>query len=262
MAAGALARIRTVFFDLDGVLWFGTELAPHAAELVRTLRDTGRQVCFVSNVTSSTAAMVAERLESLGIAARAEEVQTPFSILADHPLLADDPPIFLLGNAAIRRVLVDAGFNLTDDPEVSRLVIVSRDTGMCYADLAAAAQALYSGATLLAMNLDMRVPMDGGQLVPGNGAIVAALTAATGVRPAAVGKPDPFYFERALARFGAAPETTVMVGDNLDSDIAGGNRAGLVTVQVGGDGYTLLDEPPVPDYRVADLFELERLLLG
>lgn len=257
-----LQRLETFFFDLDGCIWFGDRLAGNAAELVSQLRAEGRNVAFVSNVTSTTADLVAERLTAMGIPTLESQVMTPFTILRQHPLLQGDPNVFLLGNRIIRDALRRAGLQLTDDPAEAQVVVVSRDTDLTYHHLAEACQALYQGASLLALNLDARVPVEGGVYLPGNGSIVAALTTATGVKAEAIGKPSGFFFDRALERFGARRETTAMVGDNLDSDIAGGLAAGLLTVQVGLDKFSQLDEPAVPDYQVADLYELQKLLAG
>jgi HAD superfamily hydrolase (TIGR01450 family) len=256
-----LVAAETFFFDLDGCIWFGDELAPGAAELVAGLRQAGRRVCFVTNITGTTAALVAEKLSSMGIPAAEADVQTPFSILPLHRLVSERSPAFVLGNDIIRAAILDAGIAITDDPAQAQLVIVSRDTALDYTDLAEASQALYGGAALLALNLDARVPIRSGVYMPGNGAIVAALTTATGVQAEAIGKPARFFFEQALLRFGAQRSSTVMIGDNLDSDIAGGTAAGLVTVQVGGDTFSQLENPPVPSFKVADLLELRHLLL-
>ncbi len=256
----ALLAMETFFFDLDGCIWFGDELAPGAAELVQALRDVGRHVCFVSNVTGTTAELVAEKLTRLGIPTKEADVQTPFSILHLHPLVRTHQPAFVLGNQVIRDAIDQAGIAMTDDVELAKLVIVSRDTDLSYQDLAEASQPLYRGAPLLALNLDARVPIAEGVYVPGNGAIVAALTTATGAHMEAIGKPATFFFDQALERFNAERGSTVIVGDTIDSDIAGGVAAGLLTVHVGPNDHSLEKRPAVPDIRVVDLLELGRLL--
>jgi HAD superfamily hydrolase (TIGR01450 family) len=257
----SLVAAETFFFDLDGCIWFGDQLAPGAAQLVAGLREAGRRICFVTNITGTTGELVATKLSSLGIPAVEADVQTPFTILPLHPLAREKSPAFVLGNPVIRQALADSGIDITADPQEAQLVIVSRDTALCYEDLARASQALYGGAALLALNLDSRVPVRDGVYVPGNGAIVAALTTATGVQAEAIGKPAKFFFDQALARFAAERSSTVMIGDNLDSDVAGGRAAGLVTVHVGGEAFSQLASPPVPDFSVANLLELHELLL-
>lgn len=256
-----LTDIRTVFLDLDGVVWFGDTLADGAAAAIEALRSAGRRICFLSNITSSPPATVAAKLTGLGVPAAVSDVQTPFSILERHPYMRDDAAVLLLGNEAVQESLADAGVNLTGDARAAQVVLLSRDTDMSYMDLALAADALQNGARLLALNLDTRVPSEGGRLMPGTGAIAAFLTFATGVEPAAVGKPARFFFDAALERFGASRSTTLMAGDNLDSDIRGGRDAGLLTVQVGGDSFSVASPAPVPDHRVGSLSELAELLL-
>lgn len=261
MMESGLRGIRTVFLDLDGVVWFGDRLAPGAIEAVEAMRSAGLRVCFVSNITSLPAEQIAAKLTSLGIPASLQDVQTPFSILHTHPYMLNNPPVLLLGNDSVHSALHDAGVQLTADPEVAQVVLLGRNVNTTYLDLALAADALQNGAKLLALNLDARVPSDGGRLMPGTGAIAAFLSYATGVEPAAIGKPARFFFDAALARFAAERETTVMAGDNLDSDIRGGQLAGLLTVQVGGDGFSQHTDPPVPDWRTDSITGLTGLLL-
>ena len=98
--------------------------------------------------------------------------------------------------------------------------------------------------------------------MPGNGAQLAALEAATGVTPLVIGKPEPWMYQQAMRRMGARPETTAVVGDRLDTDIAGGLRAGLFTILV-LSGITASGEvatgPAKPDLVVADIAELVKV---
>lgn len=255
-----LKQLDSYFFDLDGCIWFGDQLAPFAADLVARLRGAGKRVAFVSNITSSTGMLVADKLTQLGIPAVEADVMTPFTILADHPLLLGDKRVFLLGNDLMRDALGGLGLRLTGMPLEADVVVVSRDPHLTYGQLAQAAQALDAGAALLALNLDARVPVENGLYLPGNGAIVAALTTATGAAAHAIGKPSSYFFDRALARFDARRETTVMVGDNLDSDIAGGLASGLLTIHVGADAFTQLTPAPAPHHSVKGLADLIALL--
>src|SRR5699024_5470654 len=97
-------------------------------------------------------------------------------------------------------------------------------------------------------------------VLPGAGAIVAALTAAAGIEAHVVGKPSPHFFETAVRRFGASADRAVMVGDTLDSDIAGGVGAGMRTVHVGGNVMSLDVPPPRPDFAIERVAELRGLL--
>lgn len=252
-----LTDIDTVFLDLDGCVWFGSQLAQGARETITWLRANGKRVFFLTNVSSATRQGMATKLSELGIPTRAEEVLVPLELLPAHPYFEQgQPAVYALCAADVRQVMQELGFTVTTNPEEAEVVVVGRDPDMTYHDLAAATQAIYTGAKLLALNLDARVPMKNGVIIPGNGAIVAALREATGAPVEAIGKPSVFFFETALATFGALPERTVMVGDTLDSDILGGLRAGLTTVHVGGSTYSTQVPPPEPDLRLEGLHQL------
>lgn len=257
----ALDGVRHYLFDLDGCVWNGGTPAPGAAALIVALRSTGLGVFFLTNVSGSTAPALAARLSRAGIVTEPAAVMAPLSVLPRHPLLRDRPAALVIGTAVVHAVLREHGVRVVENPEDAGIVVVGRDPRMTYGDLAAAVRALDRGAPLLALNLDRRVPSGGGVFVPGVGAIVAALTAATGVQPEVVGKPSAFYFQEALRHFGIAAGGTAMVGDSFDSDVAGGARAGLRTVLV-GPGLGDEDAGVCPDVRVGDLDELRRLLVS
>lgn len=247
--------------DLDGCVWFGAELAPGAAEVVDELRAAGLGVGFLTNISSGSTAAIAAKLTDLGIPTSAADVLMPIEALAAHPLFTAARNVYVLARGEVLDA-VSSLKSVTKSDESADLVVVGRDPGLTYQDLAAAVNVLDRGGHLLALNLDPRVPVEGGRIVPGNGAIAAALTAASGVVAESVGKPSRFFFDAALARFGFARESTVMVGDTLDSDIAGGAAAGLVTVHVGGSSFTALKPAPRPDHSLSALAELPALLFS
>jgi HAD superfamily hydrolase (TIGR01450 family) len=259
--ATAGLTVDAVMLDLDGCVWFGSELAPRAAETIAELREAGLGVGFLTNISSGTTTMIADKLTSLGIPTHQSDVLMPIVALAGHPLLATDPLVYVLGREEVAHAVAQVAATTTDE-DAADLVVVGRDPDLRYSDLAAAVHVLTRGGKLLALNLDTRVPIEGGRVVPGNGAIAAALTAATGVVAESVGKPSRYFFDVALERFGFDRRTTLMVGDTLDSDIAGGAASGLVTVQVGGSRFSTLDPFPVPDHSLTQLADLPRLLFS
>lgn len=256
---------KSFLLDLDGCVWFGDEPAPGAAALVADLRERGVGVGFLTNTSSSGAAALAEKLGRFGIPARAADVLTPLDVLAEHPAVRAGRRALVIGSDDVRAVLAAHGAELVHLAERRPdAVVVGKDEGLDYRRLVEATQALCDGAALVALNLDPNVPAAGGRTLPGVGAIVAALVTASGARAELVGKPSRTYFEHALKRFGMRPESTVMVGDRLDSDIAGGHRAGLRTVLVGGATGDAVNggaaDAERPDLRVASLAELHDLL--
>lgn len=250
-------RTEALFLDLDGCVWFGGELAAGARETVTQLRERGKRVVFVTNVSSATRKGVAAKLAGLGISATADDVQVPIELLAQHEYLAGkSATVFPLCAAGVSEAISEQGIAVTTDPARADVVLVGRDPALNYDGLVAATQAILSGARMLALNVDSRVPMENGVIVPGAGAIVAALREATGAEAALVGKPSRFFFDAALRAFGAHRDSTVMVGDTLDSDILGGQRAGLKTVLVGSSRYSRLPAPPQPDLHIAQFAQL------
>lgn len=259
--AGTVRHVAAVMLDLDGCVWFGHELAPRAAEVVVELREAGLGVGFLTNISSGTTVTVADKLNRLGIPAHHTDVLMPIEALAGHPLMATNPVVYVLGRQEVATAVAGVAATTTD-ADVADLVVVGRDPDLTYDDLAAALHVLNRGGRLLALNLDTRVPIEGGRMVPGNGAIAAALTAASGVAAESVGKPSQYFFSAALGRFGFDRATTMMVGDTLDSDIAGGAASGLLTVQVGRSDFTASAPPPVPDVSIDELADLPDLLFS
>ena len=255
MSDGSLARKRAVLFDLDGCIWFGDRLADGAADLVRDLRASGRSVGFVTNISSGRARHIAEKLSRLGVPASEHDVLMPVEALAAHPRMRDRPRTFVIGQEDLRAAVRELTEVVTG-PERAELVLLSRDPNLRYDDLADALQPLLRGAPLLALNVDLRVPVQNGRILPGAGALAAALTAAAGIEAEVVGKPSRFFLDTALRRFRVVREESIMVGDTLDSDVAGGRAAGLTTVHVGGDLRSLRDPAPVPDLSLPNVLSL------
>lgn len=254
-----LTGVNSLLLDLDGCVWYGPELAPGAADLVANLREQGRGVGFLTNTSTHDSRSLAAKLARLGIPAEPRDVLSPIDVIAQHPLLSARPLAFVIGSQHVVNA-VTAAAEVTDDPEAAALVVLARDPELDYARLSQAAHVLNRGGALLALNLDARVPVEGGRFLPGSGAIAAALTTATGTAAAVAGKPSPFFFRAALERFGFSASSTVMVGDNLDSDVAGAAGVGMRSVLVGGDHFSAADPAPVPDAEVATLARLTQLL--
>ncbi|HEY3503012.1 MAG TPA: HAD-IIA family hydrolase [Actinocatenispora sp.] len=248
-----------VLLDLDGVVYLGDQPVPHAAAALAEVRARGTAVHFVTNNAGRRADRVAERLRGFDVEAEAAEVTT--SAQGAGALLAERWPagsvVLVVGSEALAAEVSDAGLVPTrtaDDKPVAVVQGYGRDVG--WAQLAEATVAIRAGATWIATNLDSTLPSPRGPL-PGNGSIVAAVANATGRRPdLVVGKPEPALFRQsAQRRHGARP---LVVGDRLDTDIEGGNRAGMPGLLVLTGVTTpaeLLAAPPElrPAYLSADL---------
>jgi len=213
-----------ILLDLDGVLYRWPEPIDGAADAVQALRDAGKRIAFVTNNSSRTPAQVAERLASVGVDAKPEEVVT--SALATATLLAERGvgSAFVVGEEGLLEALGVAGIRVVDASAEADVVVVGFDRGADYMKLKDASVLVERGVPLVASNADPSFPAPGGESWPGSGALLAAIETTTGARGEVLGKPEPPLFERALSS--AAGGRPLVVGDRLDTDIAGAERLG------------------------------------
>jgi glycerol 3-phosphatase-2 len=244
-----------ILLDLDGVLYRWPEPIEGAAEAVAALRKAGKRIVFVTNNSSRTPGTVAERLASVGVDAKPEEVVT--SALATATVLAERGvrSAFVVGEEGLLEALADAGIRVVNvsSREVD-VVVVGFDRGADYTKLKDASILVEGGISLVASNADPSFPAPGGESWPGAGALLAAIETTTGKRGEVVGKPEAPLFERALASAGGG--RPLVVGDRLDTDIAGASRLGWDSALVltgTARREDLADSPWKPTFVVDEL---------
>ncbi|HKO34679.1 MAG TPA: HAD-IIA family hydrolase [Candidatus Limnocylindria bacterium] len=270
---------RLVIFDLDGVVYRGPEAIPGAAALVFALRAAGVATRFATNNSMATRGAYAERLAGHGIVASPDEIVTSTWATITH-LRAHEPGLQRLqavGAEGMLAELVDAGYDATYAGDAAGAewdgaplalgydaVVVGLDPGVTYRTLGIAAAAIRAGARFIATNADLRYPTPGG-LMPGAGAIVAALQATTGQRPLVIGKPEPAMFRAILEADGILPQEALVIGDNPDADVPAARRAGIPVVLVltgvtDAAAAAALDGEQMPDWIAAGPAEVAALL--
>jgi 4-nitrophenyl phosphatase len=253
-----LREVRGFVFDLDGCVWSGDALNPGAGETLAALHRAGRRLAFLTNNSRATGAEIRRRLHALGVAA-AEHCLTPLEIIGEVIAARCGPSrVLVIGAAELAEVIAAAGHEVLDVKDYARatVVAVGNDFDLTYERLTAAARAARHGALLITPNVDPRLPLGGGEFLPGCGAIVAAVAAAAGVSPVVVGKPEPPLFRMALDRMGLAPGAAAMVGDSVPSDIRGARAVGMTTVFYAPAGGAPTGEA---DVVVGSFAELARL---
>jgi HAD superfamily hydrolase (TIGR01450 family) len=249
--------------DLDGVVYLGQDEIPGAAPALAAARGLGMRMAFVTNNASRTPEAVAAHLRELGIPAAADKVATAAQaaarVLREH--LPDGVRVLVVGGDGLVAAVRQAGFEVVTsaDDRPAAVVLGYRPT-TTYADLAEAALAIRAGALWVAANRDATMPTPRGQ-VPGTGALVALLVEATGQTPIVAGKPELALHREAVARVGA--QRPLVVGDRLDTDIAGATAVGCDSLLVLTGVTSLADlraAPPGlrPTYLSADLSGLLR----
>jgi len=222
-----IGRYAGVVLDIDGVLTRGGEPIAGAAEAVTAIRASGAGVVFVTNNASRTVSDVVDHLANLGIPAVPDEVVT--SPIATAVLLEPGTRCLIVGMRGLREALRERGCVEVDEPADADAVVVGFNRDLTYDDLRRATLALRGGARFLATNGDRTFPMPEG-LGPGNGAIVAALEVASDRRAEFAGKPAAAMYDSAAARLPHGQ--LLMVGDRLDTDIAGAAALGWETALV------------------------------
>ncbi len=248
--------------DLDGVIWRGDEPIAGSAAGVDRLRAAGSRVAFLTNNSSHRVVDVIELLRRCGIDAVADDVAT--SAQAAAALLADtltpDARVLACAGPGVSEALAAVGLHVVDtDP--ADAVVVGWHREFDFERLDRAARTVRAGARFIATNLDATFPAPEG-LLPGNGALVAAVATASGVVPEVAGKPEPPTVTLVQARFGTRG---VVVGDRPSTDgalaAALGWPFGLVLSGVAGaPGGEPVPDPP-PEYVAADLGALAEQLL-
>lgn len=241
-------RYDAFLFDLDGVLYRGAEPIEGAAETLDTLRRLGKRLAFVTNNSSRTPEAIAAHLIGLGIDARANEVET--SALTTAQLLHGRAVVsaYVVGEDGLRTALAAAGVTVVDGSGAdAETVVVGWDRGFDYGTLATACVLIQRGASLVASNADASYPVADGLVLPGAGAILAAIQTATGVNAEVVGKPNAPIFRAALQRAGGG--RPLVIGDRLDTDIEGARRLAwdsllvLTGITTGADLQTATSKP-------------------
>ncbi len=224
------SEIKNYICDMDGVLIRGDELVPGADTFIQRLEKAGAKFLVLTNNPIHTPRDLSHRLASLGLNIGEEKIFT--SAIATARFLRKQRPngtAFVIGESGLTTAIHEAGYIITDtNPEY----VVLGETNTYSLDMITKAVRLISGgARFIATNPDASGPGVGG-LVPACGAVAAMIEKATGISPLFIGKPNPLMMRTALNYLGAHSENTVMVGDNMDTDIITGVQSGMETILV------------------------------
>ncbi len=225
-----LDKYTAFILDIDGVLVRNRDPVPGAVDGVQALARRGSVVLLTNNSTADRRT-VAERLSALGFPLTEAQIVTS-AYVAAHDLAErfGTQRVWPVGEEGLVRELAAAGHQLAD-PKDAQWVIAGMDRHLTYKKLAHTLEAFLAGARFLATNRDATFPVESGQL-PGAGAVVGALEGMGFPPEAVVGKPTPAAFRAALSVAGAGPEQALMVGDRLETDIAGAAEVGMDTALV------------------------------
>jgi NagD protein len=238
--------VETWLTDMDGVLVHEEVAIPGAAEFIAALKHSGTPFLVLTNNSIFTPRDLRARLLGSGLDVPEDAIWT--SALATAEFLAGQRPggsAYVVGEAGLLTAMHGVGFVMTErDPDY---VVLGETRTYSFESITRAIRLIEKGARFIATNPDPSGPSPSGTL-PATGSVAALISTATGRQPYFVGKPNPFMMRSALNKIDAHSETTIMVGDRMDTDIISGLEAGLRTVLV-LTGSTRREEVETFPYR-------------
>lgn len=241
--------------DLDGTLYRGEEKIPDAPPFLHWLRQEGIPFAILTNNSTRSPAQVAGKLRQMGFKVHPEEIYTSSIATAEYLKgKAKGKRIYAIGEEGLYEALHLAGFTLVDgqDPNGVDVVVCGLDREVTYEKLARAALAIRAGASFIGTNEDRALPTERGFL-PGAGSLIRLLAATTEVEPLYIGKPSSLIIQMALINYGFIREETVLIGDNLRTDILSGIHGGIETILL-YTGVTTPEEARRSDIKATHSF--------
>ncbi len=218
-------KIRALILDMDGVLWRSNEPIGDLPSIFAEIKRCGWKVVLATNNATKSIHQFLAKLESFGVTLEPWQVINSAQATAHH--LSQKHPkggfVYVVGEPGLVEILGEKGFTHSEENPLA--VVVALDRGIDYEKLSRATLLIRSGVPFIGTNPDRTFPTPEGQ-VPGTGSILAAIQTATDVAPLVIGKPNPAMYQFALERMGTRPEETLIVGDRLETDIAGSQNLG------------------------------------
>jgi 4-nitrophenyl phosphatase len=250
--------VKAIILDMDGVLWRDNEPIGNLPEIFSEIGMRGWQVSLATNNATRTINQYVEKLANFGVEVQENQIINSAQTAAIYlkKFFPQGGNVYCVGESALSNTILNEGFNISTKNVVA--VVVAMDRKLTYEKLVQATLLIRSGAKFIATNPDRTFPTPVG-LVPGTGATLAALEAASEKKPVVVGKPAPEMYQIAMQRMGILPENTLVVGDRLETDIAGAQEIGCRSALV-LSGVTSLQKAqawkPALDWLATDLTSL------
>jgi HAD superfamily hydrolase (TIGR01457 family) len=226
-----LRNIDTYLLDLDGTFYLGNTLYPWSLPFVNTMKNLGKRFVFVTNNSSQNAKHYLHKIRNMGVDITEDQVFTSGQATIYYLKKHNYPrKLYLVGTPALEEEFQEAGFILTDrDPQT---VVLGFDLTLTYEKLKTACSLIREGVPFIATHPDFNCPTPEGP-IPDCGAMIALITASTGVKPKIIGKPYPEMIEALRAKYELEdPGRIAMVGDRLYTDMAMAKAAGIVGILV------------------------------
>ena len=229
-----LAPIKLYLFDMDGTLYLGDRLYDFTAQLLETLKRTGRKYLFMTNNSSKSVEDYVKKLAKLGITATRDDFITSSQATAFYlHKYHEGQTLYVCGTESLKQELRNEGFTVTDNIGEVQCVVMGFDTELTFQKLHDVSYLLLTQPDIpyIATNPDLVCPTEFGS-VPDCGSVCGMIFNATGKRPTVIGKPSPLMPQLAMERWGFQKEETCVVGDRIYTDVKSGLNAGITGILV------------------------------
>ena len=262
MLTDRFPELKGLILDMDGVLWKDSKPIGDLPYIFKGISDLGLKVVFATNNATKSIEEYQQKLASFGVQVEPEQIITSAIAAAKYlqQHYSSGSWVYVVGSASLKDMIHKHSFQVCDDAgrNSAQVVLVAMDTSLTYEKIRNAATQIRQGADFIATNMDATFPTQQG-LLPGAGACVAAIATAAEKQPLLIGKPQTLMYELAFQTLDFAPHEVMAIGDRLETDIAGAQKAGCLAGLV-LSGVT--DETkahrwqPQPDLIARDLTEL------
>jgi len=246
-------------FDLDGTIYRGEHLIPHADEVINQLKAIGKKIVFVSNKTTGTAIDYYHLLKNWGLNVEKDEIINSTIVVTNYlKQNFNHDKFFAIGEDSFINEIEKVGLKFSAEPDEIKIILITLDRTLDYSKLEIAARALEKGARFFAANIDDTCPVDNGEVIDA-GSTISALEKRTHRKlELHFGKPSEFMFNEIQNRLQFIPSKTLLIGDRLETDIIMGNRFGIDTalVSTGVKYFPNGAENIVPTYQLKSVFDL------
>lgn len=220
--------------DLDGTMYKGAERIEAAPVFINQIKQAEQDFVFLTNNSTKTPKEVIEHLKQFDIDATADQVYSTSLATAKHVAShGSEPTVYLIGEQGLKQAMLEAGIKVVNSLNEAKIdfVVMGLDRNITYDKFATATLAIRRGAQFISTNGDKALPTEQG-LLPGNGSLTSVVATATGIQPIFIGKPEPLMIEMILKDRQVRKEDVLMIGDNYETDILAGLRAGIDTAIV------------------------------
>lgn len=256
------SHIKSLILDMDGVIWRGDAPVGDLPAIFNRIRARGLKYVFATNNGTRTSEQYVTRLSNLGVQAEPWQVVTSAQALS-YALTLKFPrgtKVFMIGGDGVRKALEENGYDIVsiENAPTAEVVVMGIDTEITFQKMSEATYLVRRGVPFYATNPDKTFPTPRGE-IPGAGAWYSVIVTATGVQPVIAGKPFPFLMDLSLEKLGTPKQATLVVGDRIETDIAGGQAVGCPTALV-LSGVSTREQAnnwkPAPDIIADDLSQL------